>query len=312
MSDGYSYFTDPGQDLFLYLDNQGAERDQRNWERIAQDPNFMGNLAQYSLMYPTGSAELGLAIAQGGIPASDPMAQQFVQDELLISPTLGSTEKAGGGLWDSIAGVWDEAIDDPVKGAVRWGFAAWQAAYDMTAGGAAARAGQLADQTGVSYGEAWKAQDPYFLEALGGLAAGEKVNLGSGWFPHSNVAPDVQESVNREMEIVERNTAALPANEKYTARLEASPQVWRDAVAGSLAQQELGSPIVQQNWADTESVMFDVQQFGGDKVKTPWSPGRMIAANFVEPGTQPFTAISASGDFNSQVFLDPMNFAGAW
>ena len=309
-SQNYSYFTDPGQELYLRELNSQDALLQRQMEQMGRDPQFMGTLRDYSLLHATGSAELGLAIAQGGIPASDPMVAQWVNDELSTRETLGPVTKAGGGIWDGMTGIWDEWVDNPIKGSTRWGFAAWDAAYNMLAGGAPLRAKETAQQQGISYGEGWKQQDPFFFEALGGVIAGEEVNLGSGWMPSSDVADDVRQNVNIGMEGVERETADLGANERYTKRLEAAPGIWRDAVSGSLEQQKMGRPLTEMNYADTESVIFDVDSWRGDKVRTPWSPGRIVAAQFTEPGTEPFHKISGTTDFMSQIFLDPVDWAG--
>jgi len=309
----YSYFTDPSQEFFLDQERKKRESSQRQFEQLATDPYLLSNLAQFATNYPTSSAELGLAVARGGIPASDPSVQKMVTDELSTREVLGPISESGGGWWNSLANTWDEAVDNTVKGASRWGFGLWDATYQMIAGGAPIRANQLAQQEGISFFDAWKQQDPYIFEALGSVIAGQETNLGSGWMPNSDVAEDVQMNVNAGMEQVERDTAHLDANEKYTQRLEASPGIWRDSVSNSLEQQQMGDPLTQMNYADTESVMFDIDSFSGNKVRTPWSLGRVAAANFVEPGTSPFGKISGVGDFGAQVFLDPIDWVGgAW
>ena len=306
-----SYFTDPAQQWTLELDRAKASQSMGQYARMANDPNLMNNLANYSLQYPQGSAALGLALAQGGIPASDPSVQSYVNQEIATRGVLGPVDEAGDS-WT--LGDVDDQIVGKLKGATRWGFAAWDAAYNLLAGGAPIRAKELASDTGMSYGDAWREQDPYFFEALGGLVSGEHVNLGSGWLPNSDVADDVNMQVQSGMEQIERDTQNLGANERMTTRLQAAPGVWRDAVQGSLEQSIMGKPLTQMNYADTESVMFDVKQWaGGQTVQTPWSPGRMLAANLVEPGTDPYHKISGTGDFMSQVFLDPVDwFGGAW
>ncbi len=315
MTSGTSYFTDPAQEWVLELDRDKSKQDMRAYEQLAQDPMFMNNLAEYALLYPQGSAALGLALSQGGIPASDPMVQQYVNQEIATRPALGPVDEPAGSwsLGDPFGPV-DDVVVTGLKGGVRWGFAAWDAAYNLLAGGAPIRAKELAADEGISYGEAWRQQDPFFFEALGGLIRGERVNLGSGWFPNSDVADDVTDRVQMEMEQVERDTQDLGANERMVTRLQAAPGVWRDSVAGSLQQQELGKPLTQMNYADVESVMFDVNPWiGGDTVQTPWSPGRMLASNLVEPGTEPYHKISGTGDFASQIFLDPVDWVGgAW
>ena len=275
-------------------------------------PEMAQQLIQYSTMYPYGSAELGLALAQGGIPSGSPMANDLAMQELQTRNVLGPVEKPGGGIWDGITGVLDEWVVNPVQGATRWGFAAWDAAYNMIAGGAPIRAKQLSREEGITFGEAWQEQDPYFFEALGGLfTAGERVNLGSGWLPQSDVAPGVEESVQQQMMTLEAETAGLPANERYRTRLEAAPGVWTQAVTDNAqAQAALGKPLTQFHDVQAESVMFEVNDIYGNQRYTPWSPGRIIAANIVEPGTEPFKWVSGAGDFASQIFADPVEWVG--
>ena len=150
-----SYFTDPAQEWTLELDRGKAQQDMAAYARMAQDPMFMNNLAEYAQMYPQGSAALGLALTQGGIPASDPMVQQYVNQEIATRPSLGPVDEAGDSwsLSDPLGGV-DDAVVSGLKGATRWGFAAWDAAYNLLAGGAPIRANQLSNQEGISYGEA--------------------------------------------------------------------------------------------------------------------------------------------------------------
>jgi hypothetical protein len=133
-------------------------------------------------------------------------------------------------------------------------------------------------------------------------------NLGSGFFAGGTIAPDVEEQVNAGMMEVEQQTAGLPAQERYTTRLKASPKVWSDAIAGSAAQQSIGARPEQYARAQAESVMF-TNPFGRT---TPWSPGRIAAAMVLEPGTEPFKYASGFGDFTAQIFLDPMNYLGLW
>ena len=229
-----SYFTDPAQQFFLELQHNQDKRNQSYYEGFANQ-DIARQLIEYSTLYPQGSAVLGLAVAQGGIPAGDPMVAQLVQGEAATRSVNGPVEQPGEGWWDNITGVVDEWVNNPIQGAVRWGFSAWDAAYNMLAGGAPIRARQMSQEEGITFGDAWQEQDPYFFEALGGLFAGERVNLGSGFLPQSDVAPEVQESVNEGMMALEQETAALPTNERYRRRLEGSPGVWNTAIQQSAA-----------------------------------------------------------------------------
>lgn len=316
----YGNFLDPAQEFYLELERQIAEETQRELEVMAT-PEFAANVINTSITYPHASSALNLAFAQGGIPAGDPIADQLAYEEMLTRDTLGPIEKPGEGWWDSITGVLDEWVVNPLQGTTRWAFSAWDAAYQMIAGGAPIRAEQYADIYGTSYGEGWRAQDPYFLEAVGGLFSNSprtenpgiieqffgNVNLGSGWLPQSEVAPTVEEAVTERMRTLESETNALPASERYAARLQAAPDIWRQAITDNAeAQAEFGKPLTQLNYADTELPLFTNRR--GERF--PWSPGRIVAAQVFEPGTTPYHAISGTGDFLSQVFLDPVDWIG--
>lgn len=300
---------DPAQDLLLAMIREQGDSTYQSALNFAT-PQSAANLIQYSQEYPLGGANLGLGLTIGGIPASDPLVGQLVQDEITLSPTLGPIEESGEGWWNSLTGIWDEAVDNNVKGATRWAFAAWDAAYNMFAGGAPIRAQQQAGQEGTSFGAAWQDQDPYFFEALGGVFAGERVNLGSGWMPSSDVADDVSQNVIQSMMDIERQTESLPTNEKYATRLKAAPQVWNDAVSMSAEQAALGTPITELAARQAEGVMFNVPQLGGGSVQTPWSPGRYATAFVMEPGTEGFAKVSGLGDFTAQIFADPAEYLG--
>ncbi|GAF77709.1 unnamed protein product, partial [marine sediment metagenome] len=156
----------------------------------------------------------------------------------------------------------------------------------------------------------WKQQDPYFFEALGGVIAGEHVNLSSGFLPDSDVAPDVTSYVNQGMADVERDTQGLPTNEKYVERLKAAPGVWSEAVSQSAEQAALGRPLTELARVANESVIFSVPKLGGGTSYTPWSPGRITAATITEPGSANFHKVSGTGDFLAQIFADPIDYLG--
>ena len=302
----YGNVRDPGQEQFLLLEREIADAQQAYYERWST-PDMAATLAANSITYPGASSPLMLGLAQGGIAAGNPVADQLVYDEISNRNSYGPVETPGEGWWNSIWNVANEAVVEPLKGTTRWMFGAWEGAWEMTTGGALPRTLQMAQNEGITLSEAWGHQDPYVLEALGGVIAGEHVNLGSGILPNSDVAPGVSEEVNERMMALEQMTEGLPAQERYVKRLEAAPGIWRQSIeANATAQAELGKPITQLSRADAEAVMFTVP--GG--AKTPWSPGRMVAANIFEPGTDPFHKVSGTLDFGAQIFLDPIEWVG--
>jgi hypothetical protein len=303
-----TYFNDPAQELFLELERLKSQQDYEAYQQFATPDNAAALVAS-SLTYPGAASPLHLAMVQGGIPAGDPLADQLVYADASSRTVQGPIEKSGEGWWDALTGVVDEWVVNPIQGVPRWTFAAWDGIWNLAAGGAPIRAAQLSSQQGIEYGEAWRQQDPYFFEALGGLfTPGERVNLGSGWLPNSDVAPEVSQAVHDQTSQLQQELTGLGANERYAAELTAAPQIWRNAIEQSATEQaELGKPLTQLHQVDAESVLFNMQQG-----LTPWSPGRIIAANIVEPGTKPFTVLSGFGDFTAQVALDPVEWAGLW
>ena len=302
----YGNVRDPGQEQYLLLEREIADAQQQYFERWSK-PQVAATIAANSITYPGASSPLILGLAQGGIAAGNPVADQLVYEELSNRTTAGPIQTPGEGWWDGLMGVASEAVLDPLKGTTRWMFSAWEGFWDMTTGGALPRTLQYASNEDVSLLEAWKAQDPYVFEAIGGVLAGEHVNLGSGFLPNSDIDPGVVEDVNERMMALEQMTQGLPANERYVKQLEAAPGIWRQSIAANAtAQAELGKPITELSRRDAESVIFTIP--GGNK--TPWSPGRMVAASIVEPGTEPFHKISGTLDFGAQLFLDPVEWIG--
>lgn len=303
----YGYVTDPAQEFYLQLERLTAQKQRLDAERFATTANA-DTLATYNMLYPTSSAEVGIGMAVAGIPPGTAMADQLAYSDLQTRNTIGPVEEPSGGWFNGAMGILDEWVVNPIQGTVRWTFAAWDGLFQLAAGGAPIRAAMLAHNEGIPFAEAWKEQDPYIFEAIGGLLNFENVNLGSGFFPNSDVAPEVEQAVQQKMMEVEQATQSLPANERYIQRLEASPRIWREAIAENFqAQAEFGKPLTQLHYADIESVMFNM---GG--YVTPWSPGRIVSATIAEPGTKPFHALSGFLDFGAQVFLDPMDYVGGW
>ena len=306
MTQPYGYFTTPDQELYLLIEEEIRAMRQRELERFATPENAQA-LIEASYAYPHASSNFNLGLVAGGIPAGTPVADELAYTEMQSRESLGPVEQPGEGWWDDITGVLDEWVVNPIQGAVRWTFAAWEAAYDLGAGGAPIRALQLSKVKDIPFSEAWKMQDPYFFEALGGVFAGERSNLGSGWLPNSDVADPVAQQVHERSRGLTAELSGLPAHERYAKELAAGPAIWREAISAHSAEQaELGRPLTQLYHADAQIPIFE-NRLGQ---AYPWSPGRFVAAQIVEPGTKPYTAISGTLDFGSQVVLDPVDWVG--
>ncbi len=325
-------FRTQAQTNFLTYSRNRAFRNQAAFHAQAT-PAIAQNMVNYAELYPNNTAELGLALASAGVPASDPMVAEVAMTELANRQTLGPIDEAGGGWFDMLARGVDEFIIDPIKGTVRWGMMGMMAPYEMTAGGAPIR---------VAGGGEWAEQQPFLTQSIGDimsdpggtisslwkeattadeqqaemLRSGElqySSNQGGGWFAQSELDPTVQGSVNEQMAQLESelNQLDISENERYKRMLEAAPDMW-DTASQTALQEGLGAPMTQQGYANRESILFAVPNFTtGDKFYTPYSPGRFAAATVFEPGTTAFATASGIADFASQIVLDPLNFAGA-
>lgn len=312
-------------------------------------PERADELAQFSQLYPNNSSTMGLGLSISGVPVTDPIVAQISQIELENRATNGPVEVAGGGIWDTLSRGVGEFVLDPVKGSVRWGMMGLMSVYESTVGGTVPRAIRQANQTpgreltgerstlyehqpfltraladvfrdpGATLASVWEEATTADAEQEERLRAGTQRqygNVGSGFFPGSTVDPEVQTQVMERSAEFDQTLTGLPPSEQYSARLEQSPQIWRDAVAGSQYQQNLGIPITNQGYADREGVMFDIPSVNpaavNGRFRVPWSPGRIVTAQTFEPGTEAFSRVSGIGDFSAQLFLDPTNLLGAY
>lgn len=134
---------------------------------------------------------------------------------------------------------------------------------------------------GVNQGMSW--EDAYgaaggsdALRALQALGRGERVNIGSGFLAQSDLAEETQ--------------FRLDAGAPFAL------------AAQNPAQQALGTPLTQIGREQRET---GIQLTSPGGVKVAVSPGRLLAINFAEPGTDMFNMVSGMADFSANIFLDP-------
>lgn len=118
--------------------------------------------------------------------------------------------------------------------------------------------------------------------AIRQLAKGEKVNLGEGYFGNSTLARDT--AIYKELASTIKDPSQLKAIE-------------------DVIQQQLGVPITQ-----LEREAVEANKYRGQTI----SPGRIMAMNFTEPGTERYRQVSGLIDGVVTLGLDPANLAGGW
>ena len=124
-------------------------------------------------------------------------------------------------------------------------------------------------------------------EAVKKLTAGEKVNLGSGFFGNSTMAED---------------TTVYEEISKQTT----DPEILENA--RKLIQDQLGDPITvkERSRVNSNSFTFD------DGSVRPISPGLLFAHNFVSPTEKGYNTMSGLVDGIFTLGLDPANLAGGY
>ena len=118
--------------------------------------------------------------------------------------------------------------------------------------------------------------------AISQLAKGEKVNLGEGYFGNSTLARDT--AIYKELASTIKDPNQLAAIEEAI-------------------QQQLGVPITV-----LEREAVEANKYRGQTI----SPGRIMAMNFVEPGTERYRQVSGLIDGVVTLGFDPTNLVGAW
>lgn len=256
-------------------------------------PQLAFNAAQIAQAYPQfpGALVTGLAL-QGTDPASpavqalgDQLAQLEAQaprpapgpevgynvqepDEPGFFGKIGQGIKAGvKGLFLAFDFLWEETIQRPLRAAVG-NYQAERPWYEVA----------FAPFFPSSPG--YKASGPSIGNiALHASLQGHKVNLGSGWFLDSDLAPE-------------------------TERALADGVPFMEAIANP-AQMELGVPIAHLQRHLREQVQIPTGP--GSQETFNVTPGRLIATQFVEQSASEFNWFSGILDFAANVVLDPAN-----
>ena len=232
--------------------------------------------AQLARIYPNlgGGPIMGAALAhlEAGSPQMEELAiRQTQADVAALEGLRAQTHAQSGGdgffLWNFFKGatrvvglgfefLWEEGLSRRVRYAV-------------------------GRHQGMGNEEAWAAAgESDATKAWRAWRSGERVNLGSGFFAQSQLAPETERLLQ----------GGVPL----------------DQAAQNREQRQLGAPITQLGRQQRETGI-QVTSPGG--VKIPVSPGRLVALNFAEPGSTPFNLISGLTDLSANIFLDPANIA---
>lgn len=244
-------------------------------------------LAEVASAYPNlHPAFLGASVAAGLGPGPqlDMLAQQQTMADIAAARSAIESNRD-----DADEGFWGfNLLDDFArfgKGAIRTTFLAFDTAWEellqrplrtLVGANQGLSLSQAYEQAGASVGR----------RALEEWRAGRPVNLGSGFFANSELSPET-----------ERRMALSPLPDGYRgyqniAEMAANPE-----------QAELGAPITEIAEAERERIRLTHRS--GTQI--PVSPGRLLAVQFVEPGTIPFKTVSGLADIGANIFLDPTN-----
>ena len=149
--------------------------------------------------------------------------------------------------------------------------------------------------TNMSYSEFFTKREQKLQElgptvgeaAVKKLAAGEKVNLGTGFFGNSTLAEDTEV-----YDLISQQTQ--------------DPEILENA--RQLIQDQLGDPITVK---ERSRVNSNTYKFDDGNIR-PISPGLLFAHNFVSPSEKGYNMVSGLVDGIFTLGLDPANLAGGY
>lgn len=327
--------TDPVEDHYyqVYL-NRRTER-LRYFDQ-ATDAATAARIAATALSYPYLSAEVTVAAITAGLSPTD--AEIFNQLQAREAEVTGTAGGATGLL---------ATIGDVGRGTVRWLGMAFEGLYDEAINRPLRTMAEW--QPGVDLGEAYSRSGnaPFgaFGESLAALGRGEEVNIGKGWFMESELSDQVNSELAKVLadskifltgdqaaknqiraEYIDRWGVEVPgdlsANQQQMILLSQARERIIESASNpntplGKTQAMLGRPITQRQRFEAESTLAEINPGSGLFGTTPNNAkytqvtiGRIIAANIVEPGTEPYHWVSGSIDFASNIFLDPANLLG--
>ena len=252
-------------------------------------PYLAERATQIAQTYPNLSGGIVTGLALSDTDPSDPsvmdLALLAAQAQTQNSDALRGTDTQLGYTVPAEAGK-----DNPLKAAVRNLFLGW----DMLWQEALQRPLRAAVKN-YQEGRPWYevAFSPFFPNAPGykesGISdaafaiearkQGQKVNLGTGFFPKSTLAPETERALSQGADII--TASANPA------------------------QQALGAPITHITDAKRQQVQIKAGPTSNETYAV--TPGRLIASQFVNESDSQRNWISGLLDFGANIALDPAN-----
>lgn len=138
---------------------------------------------------------------------------------------------------------------------------------------------------------AWRLGNTSYLQEITKQASlGNPIDIGSGFFPQSTPTH------KREGYLDEFKTA-YETTQDYNASM---------ATANEAMIEKYGTVLTEDVHDIAESTLVN-KTHDGQVYSVPFSPGRALAIQFARPDTLPFEIMSTAVDFNSRLFLDPLN-----
>ena len=246
------------------------------------DPVLGERVLQLSSVYPTLDPELVVALAQENVPVDAPAIQTIALRDAeerqagglagIAGSILGGVKGAVRGITTTFDFLWEELVARNVRGAVL----AYQDP-DLNLWEAL-----MSPESGASVGS--RAATQVIHNLLPGQQGSEgRINLGSGFFPNSELAPEIEQAM----------AAGVPFEQAYrTFRRQ---------------QAAVGAPISQLGLAATERVRLTHRN-----ENVPVSLGRLFAIGVdnalptvaLTPNTRPFDLLSGAADLATQIY-DP-------
>lgn len=243
------------------------------------DPLSAVNAASIATTYPQLPPSTVAEAAVAGLGADAPELAEI--EAAVVANNLDKRDKSTNPLFGNES-LLDNIFYDPFKGMFRWAFlllgAPIEEAEGLLRAGTAAVTGQDVSQYGGSD----------LRYAINELINGRPVNLGEGFLPGGDLAPEARA-------LMQQGSSVEEAYQQVEA------------------QQELGRPIGyaegMPGYGEEQRSRIKIGEPGS---QTPVSFGRLAAHAITEPGTRSFHYLSGTLDFGKQIFLDPANIVGGY
>jgi hypothetical protein len=311
----------------------------------AADATTAAKIAAAAISYPYLSAETTVAgITSGLMPTDAEIFNELQAREAQVTGTAGGATGLfaeigdifrGAVRWTGLAfeGLYDEAINRPLRT-----LAEWQPGVDL--GQAYSRSGNapfaafgesmaaLSRGQEVNLGTGWFAQSELSEQVtseLSKLLTDSQILLTNDRSAKDRVIADYIDRWGVNV------PTYLSANQQQMILLSQTRERIMEAASNPTtalgrSQAHLGAPITARQRYESESTLAEINPQSGimggtgldsavagtpnNAKYTQVSLGRILAANIVEPGTEPYHWVSGSIDFTSNIFLDPANLIG--